>query len=162
MTPNADVLRIFVRASIASKGIAERLFDVPAMILVLHVDEVVDDHAAQVAQPQLPADLLGRLKIHLIGGLFGVVVRPEVAAVHVDRHQRLGLLDDDRAAHGQRDLLFVDPGDFLLDLVAMEKRFGVGVVLDAVGVARHDDLQELRCLRERVLLVHPDGVDIAR
>ena len=87
MMPNCEIRRIFVRAPVAR--IASRsALDVAAVLLVAHVDEVVDHHPAQVAQPQLPGDLAGGVQVHLVGGLLGVVVGPEVAAVHVDRHQR--------------------------------------------------------------------------
>src|SRR5436305_8960574 len=39
---------------------------------------------------------------------YTTLFRSEVAAVDVDGHQRLGLLDDDRAAVGQRHLLLLD------------------------------------------------------
>ncbi len=67
------------------------------------------DHPAQVAEPKLPADFLGGLQIHLVGVFLDVVIGAEIAAVHVDCHQRFGLFDDDRSAHRQGDFLLVDP-----------------------------------------------------
>ena len=94
-------------------------------VSLAHVDEVVDDHAAQVAQAQLAGDLLGGLQVHLVGGLLGVVVGPEVAAVDVDGDQRLGLLDDDATRRcGSGDLLLLDAGDLVLDAVLVEQRLG--------------------------------------
>src|SRR5262249_48811083 len=51
--------------AIALDGVAHGLLDATAMLLVAHVDEVVDDHATQVAQPQLAGDLPGGLQVHL-------------------------------------------------------------------------------------------------
>ena len=76
---------------VAPDRVAQGPLDAAAMPLLAHVDEVVDDHAAQIAQPQLPGDLAGRQQVHLVGGFFGRVVGAEVAAVDVDGHQRLGL-----------------------------------------------------------------------
>src|ERR671927_143224 len=45
-------------------------------------------------------------------------------------------------------LAALDAGDFFLDAVFMEHRIGFAVALDAVGVARHDDLQELLSVGE--------------
>ena len=146
--------------SIALDGVAQGALHVAAMAFLAHVDEIVDDHAAEVAQPQLAGDLLGSLQIHLEGGFLGVVVRAEVAAVHVDGHQRLRLVDDDRAAVGQRHVPQLNAGNLVFDPVTVEEGLGVHVVLDAVGVARHDDLQELLGMLERGRLIDPDRVDV--
>ena len=61
--------------------------DAAAMLLLAHVDEVVDDHAAEVAEAELPGDFLGGQEVHLVGGLFGRVVGAEAAAVDVDGDQ---------------------------------------------------------------------------
>ena len=92
------------------------------MLLLAHVDEVVDDHAPQIAQAQLAGDLAGRQQVHLVGGLLGRVVGAEVAAVDVDGHQRLGLIDDDRAALPQRHLALMDQGDFAIEVIFVEQR----------------------------------------
>ena len=61
----------------------------------------------------------------------------------------------------QRHVACVDAGDLRFDAVLVEHRLGAVVELDAVGVARHDDLQEFLGVLEGVLLVDPDGVDVA-
>ncbi len=50
------------------QGILERLFDLADVLAVAHVDEVDDDQSAQVAQPQLSADLGGGLDVGPEGG----------------------------------------------------------------------------------------------
>ncbi len=45
--------------AVAGHGISQGTFDLAAMAFFAHVDEVIDDHAAQVAQPQLSGDFLG-------------------------------------------------------------------------------------------------------
>ena len=56
-----------------------------AVALEHHVDEVDDDDAADVAQPQLADDLLGRLEVVLGDGLLEVAaLAGELAGVDVD------------------------------------------------------------------------------
>ena len=74
------------------------LFDAATVPLLAHVDEVVDDHSTEVAQPELAGDFLGRGQVQAKCGFFGVIVRPEIAAVDVNRDEGLSLLDHDRAA----------------------------------------------------------------
>ena len=95
MMPNCEMRRILVRARSRRTASRSASSTLRRCFSLAHVDEVVDDDAAEVAQPQLPGDLLGRVQVHLEGGLLGVVVGAEVAAVDVDGDQRLGLLDDD-------------------------------------------------------------------
>ncbi len=64
------------------------------MSFTTHIDKIVDNHAAQITQPQLPCNFLRGDDIHLEGRLFGVVFSTETAAVHVNRHEGLGLIDD--------------------------------------------------------------------
>src|SRR5262249_55427339 len=72
----------------------------------------------------------------------------------------LGLVDDDGTTVRQRDVALLDPGDLVLNAILMEEWLRPIVVLDAVGVTRHDDLQKLLRVREGVWLVHPDRVDV--
>src|SRR6187399_500799 len=39
--------------AVTTESLAKRLLDIAAVPFFLHVDEVVDDHAAEVAEPQL-------------------------------------------------------------------------------------------------------------
>ncbi len=84
MRPNCEMRRIFVRARSRRSAVAEGVLHLPPVRLTLHVDEVVDDHAAEVAQPKLPRDFLRRVQVHLERGLLRIVVGAEVPAVHVD------------------------------------------------------------------------------
>ena len=101
-------LEDFGSGPIALDGVAHGSLDSAAVLFVAHVDEVVDDDTPQVAQAQLPGDFLGGLQVHLVSRFLGVVVGPEVAAVHVDGHQGLGLIDDDRPAVGQGNVPLLD------------------------------------------------------
>src|SRR5690606_37276791 len=70
-----------------------------------HVDEVDDDHAADVAQAHLADDLLGRLEVVTGDRLLEVAAGPgELAGVDVDDSHRLGAVDDERATGRQPHL----------------------------------------------------------
>lgn len=137
-----------------------------------HVDEVDHDDAAEVAQPQLADDLLGRLDVVAGDGLLEVAaLADELAGVDVDHDHRLGPVDHQRTAAGQPDLavqrlhqLLVDPvggedvdvGRPLLQPVHQVGGHAADVLVDGVPrvVAGDDDLAEV--LVEDVP-DHPDG-----
>ena len=93
------------------------------MAVLAHVDEIVDHDAAQVAEPELPGDFLGRDLVELEGRFLGRAVGAEAAAVDVDGDQGLRLIDDQRSAATERDLPLVDLCD----------RFGNGTLTIAAG-----------------------------
>ena len=107
---------------VAAYGIAERALDVAAMPVLAHVDEVVDDHAAQIAEAQLPGDFAGRDLIELEGRFLGRAIGAEAAAVDVDRDEGLGLIDHERPAAAERHLPLIDAGDFFVEVVLLEER----------------------------------------
>ena len=80
--------------------------------------------------------------------------------VDVDRDQRLGVVDHDAAAGGQRDLVRVRRLDLALDLVAREERHVVVVELELAQVARHEALHVLLRFVEHLLLVDQDLADV--
>src|SRR6266478_2955398 len=87
--------------AILSEAIAELALNRTVVALLVHVDEVDDDQAREVAQAQLSGDFLGRLKVGLERGILDVMLARRTAGIDVDRHQRLGLVDDDVAAGAQ-------------------------------------------------------------
>ena len=107
---------------VALHRVAQRPLDVAAMAVLAHVDEVVHHHAAQVAEPQLAGDFLGGDLVELVGRLLGRAVGAEVAAVDVDRHEGLGLVDHQRPAAAQRHLALIDLRDLLVEIVLLEQR----------------------------------------
>src|SRR5256885_11858482 len=64
-----------------------------AVRLIAHVDEVDDDDAAEIAQPQLPRDAHRRLEVGAEDGLLEIAMTHIGAGVHVDGGHRLGLVD---------------------------------------------------------------------
>ncbi len=102
-----------MRALSSASARRERLEDLVAVLGPLHVDEVDDDDAAQVAQPDLAHDLAGRLEVDLEHRLLEVALAHVLAGVDVDGHQGLGVVDDDVAAGLEPD----PPPERLLDLL---------------------------------------------
>ena len=66
-----DLADLHARAVVAQR-IAQAVLHVALVPLRLHVDEVDDDEAAQVAQPQLPGHLVGGLEVRAQRGLLDV------------------------------------------------------------------------------------------
>ena len=92
-----------------------------AVALQHHVDEVNDDDAADVAQPELADDLLGRFEVVPGDRLFQVAaLASELARVDVDDGHRLGAVDDQRPAARQPDLALQRLGQLLVDAVLGE------------------------------------------
>jgi hypothetical protein len=112
------------------------------VLFARHVDEVDDDDAAQVAQPQLPRDGAGGFEVGLEDGVVEVARADEAAGVHVHRGQRLGLVEDDVAAalqvHAPRQRTF----DLFLDAEQVEDRPLALVVLELGHGAGHVGLAE--------------------
>ena len=141
----------------------ELALDRRAVAMLLHVDEVDDDEPGEVAQAQLPRDLLGGLDIGLERRLLDVALARRAARVHVDRDERLGRVDDDVAAGRELHDRRMDRVDLLLDLVAVQQRHArVAIELHALGVARHQHLHEGLGGLVAFLAVDHDLVDVAR
>ena len=117
-----------VAGAVAAQALDQAAQHQVAVGLQHHVDEVDDDDAADVAQPELADDLLGRLEVVLGDGLLEVAAGAgELAGVDVDDGHRLGAVDDQRAARGQPDLAVQALGDLLVDPVRREDVLAVGV-----------------------------------
>ena len=92
-----------------------------AVALQHHIDEVDDDDAAHVAQPELPDDLLGGFEVVAGYRLLQVAAMAgELARVDVDDRHGLGGVDHQRAAAGQPDLTVERLGDLLVNPVSGE------------------------------------------
>ena len=106
-----------------------------AVVGVLHVDEVDDDDAAEVAQAQLARDHLRRLEVGLEDRVVEAAAADEAAGVDVDRRHRLGLVDDQVAAALEIDAPRERLLDLVLDVAGVEQRPVALVVLDALDAA---------------------------
>jgi hypothetical protein len=120
--------------------VLQGLLDLPLVLGGPHVDEVHHHDAADVAQAELAGDLGRRLAVGvdrrlLLGGGTG-----RAAGVDVDRGQRLGRVDHDRATARKLHPPLVDAVDLLLQAIAGEERQAVGVVDQAGLRPRHERL----------------------
>ena len=148
--------------------LAQRLEHGLAVLGARHVDEVDDDDPADVAQPQLADDLVGRLQVGARDRVLqaGLLAAPdERAGVDVDDRQRLGVVDQQVAAGRQVDPLGHQPVDDLLDVPGLEQRLGLLPQLDAVdqlgrGAAeeRDEPVVLLLVVDDRLLEVRAEDV----
>jgi hypothetical protein len=110
--------------------------------VLLHIDEIDDDEPGQIAQSQLPRDLVGCFEAGAQRGFFDVALAGRTAGIDVDRDQRLGLVDDDVATRTQLRDRRVDGVDLALPEAVQQPDLRVAVGADPLGVARH------RCAHE--------------
>jgi hypothetical protein len=103
---------------------------------LLHVDEVHDDQAAEVAEADLARGLGGGLEVDGVDDVLLVAAAVLVGAgVDVDGDEGLGFVDDDFAAGGERDLALAGLLDLALDVEAFEDRDAVLVEGDLAGAS---------------------------
>ena len=140
--------------------VVEPALDRPVVALLLHVDEVDDDQAGEVAQAKLAGDFVRRLEVGLQRGVLDIVLARRTARVDVDGDQRLGRVDDDVAARLQRHLRREHRVELSLDRIAREQRLAVLERLDALGMARHEHAHEVLGLAVGVLAGDDDLVDV--
>src|SRR5829696_8494712 len=111
--------------------LAERLQHRVPVPCARHVDEVDDDDPADVAQPQLAHDLLGRLEVRprdRVLELRALTAAGERPRVHVDDGHRLGVVDHQVAAARQVHPALQHRLDRVLDTVLLEQRLVVVLV----------------------------------
>src|SRR6266568_1566935 len=155
----ADLGHVGPRA-VRLERLVEGLPDLLAVGLLVHVDEVDDDDAADVAQAELVGNLATGLEIVLGDGLLEVALADELAGVDVDRGQRLALIDDERAARLEPDLALEGAVDLALDAEAVEDRLVALVELDPPLVLGHERLHELLHALELGLGVDDELLDL--
>ena len=136
-------------------GIAETVLHGLLVLRRLHVDEVDDDEAAEVAQAQLAGNFVRRLEVGVGGRGLDVRALGGAGRVDVDGHQRFGVVDDQAAARGQVHLVAIGAFDLIFDLVAREERHVVLVGLQLAQVfRRHEALHVFAAAFEGGGVVH--------
>src|SRR5260221_5595939 len=157
----ADATELDARA-VVFHAFLETALDRALVAVLLHVDEIDDDEAGEVAQTELAGDLLRRLEVGAQRRLLDVALLGRASRIDVDRDQRFRRVDDDVAARAQLHDGRVDEIDLALDLEAMEQGDSVAIGLHPLGMARHQHLHE--CLGRLVAFLALDQhlVDVAR
>ncbi len=143
-----------------AQRIAQAVFDLAAVLALVHVDEVDDDQTTQVAQAHLARYFVGGFEVGAGGGLFDVAALDGARRVDVHRHQRFGVVNHDGAARGQLHGAGVGRFDLVFDLEAREQRGVVAVALHARSVLGHDVRHELLGLLVNVVGVDQDVTDV--
>src|SRR5690554_4747425 len=110
------------------QGLLEHAQHLALVLGVLHVDEVDDDDAAEIAQAQLPGDGGSGLEVGLEDGLLEVAMPHVAAGVDVDGGHRLGGIDDEVSPGLQLHLAPQGLLDLVLDAEQVEDRPLPGVV----------------------------------
>src|SRR5690606_34320925 len=126
----------------------------------LDVDGVNHDDAPHFSEPDLAGDLACCLVVGAQDGLFGVLLAGVPSGVHVDRHQRLGGLDDHVPAGWKVDPLLEEVADLLLDLEVIEQRHRILVEVHSRNQLGVDLLQVLPDVAHQLLGVNPQRVDL--
>src|SRR5258706_4622903 len=158
-TETRNLAHLHPRA-VVTQRFAQAVLHLALVALVLHVDEIDDDQAAQVAQPQLAGNLVSGLGVGVVRGLLDVVPFCSARRVDVDRNERLGMVDHHRAAGRERYLARVRGLDLMLDLEAREKGHVVAVTLRPPDVVGHDVAHERHRLLEDRIGVDQDLADV--
>src|SRR5205807_1164867 len=86
------------RRAISAQGLLQRLHNFLPVAALVHVNEVDNDDAAQIAQPDLPHDFPNGVYIRLHDGVFQARRLAHIfAGIHIDGYQRFRLVDHDVA-----------------------------------------------------------------
>ena len=81
---------------VLGKLLLKSLHNFLAILLLVHINEVNDDDAAQVTKANLPYSFSGRIQVGLGDGVLqGIGAPDEPACVDIYGNQRLCLIDDD-------------------------------------------------------------------
>ena len=158
--PEARNLAGLDPCSIVVQRVLAALLDLALVLRAFHVDEVDDDQPAEVAQAHLAGHLVGRFKIGAKRGFLDVGALGGSGRIDVDRNQRFGVVDHDRAAGGQGHQPRIGGFDLMLDLKAGKKRRVVTVAFDAPDHVRHDMPHELLGLLADIVGIKENLADV--
>ena len=139
----------------------QRLHHALSVAALVHVDEVDDDDAAEIAEADLTDDLGYGVEVGLDDGVFKARgLADELSGVDVDGDKGLGLVDDDGAAGLEPDFAAEGLVDLFGDAELFEERSLLGVELDAADERGLEALQETQDALVVGLGVDPDGGEV--
>ena len=154
-----DVPDLDARA-VVPQAFLQPALDRAVVALLVHVDEVDDDQAGEVAQAELPRDFLGGLHVGLERGVLDVMLAGGAPGIDVDGDQRLGLVEHDVAARLELHHRREHGVELALDPVAGEDRQRVAVGLHVLGMARHEHAHEFLGVLVALVAGDHDLVDV--
>src|SRR5579859_551943 len=152
----------FRRRFVLIERLLERAENFFAIAALFHVDEVHDDDAAEVAQANLPDDLLDGFEVGLDDGVFEArgTLADELAGVDVDGDEGFGVVDDDVTAGLEPDFGAERFVELVLNAELFEDGLFFGVELDAAGELRLEAADEFDDLAVLLFAIDPDGGEI--
>ena len=145
---------------VEAEFVLEDAFDGPVVLGLVHVDEVDDHQAGEVAQAQLAGGLDGGLAVRLEGRGLDIAFLGRAPRVDVDGDQGLGLVDDQIAAGLQRHDRLVDLRQQFLDAVGGEQGPGSLIEVHLPGLGRHQHAHEVAGFLEAFEAFDLDAVEI--
>ena len=146
-------------SAVIAQSVLQTLFNSTLVLRIVHVDEVDHDQTAQVTQTHLTSDFVGSFAVGAESRFFDVGATRCTSGVHVNGHQRFGVVDHNRAAGGQRNRTGVSRFDLMFDLEAREQGRFFTVTLDATDHVGHHVSHELTCLIIDFVRVDQDFTD---
>src|SRR5437763_1017687 len=150
-------LKNFRWRPVSAQGFFQRLHYFLSIAALVHVDEVYDDDAAQVAQANLAHDFFDRVHVGLDDGVFQARRLADIfPSVHVDRDQRFGLIDDDVAATLEPDFRLQGLINFIFESELLEQRSLFAVQLHSTHDCRLEAIGEAKDALVFLLGVNPD------
>ena len=146
--------------TIEAQRVLDAAFDGAIVALFLHVDEIDDDQAGEIAQLELTGNFVGSFEVGVERRFLDRKLAGRFARVDVDRDQRFRLVDDEVAAGTQIDERTEHRVQLLLDLVFVEQRLRITIVDHVLGVARHQHAHEVARFAVRRTAGDHDLVDL--
>ena len=141
----------------------EGLHHALAVAAFVHIDEVDDDDAAQIAQANLAHNLLDRVHVGFDDRVFEARGLAHVlAGIDVDGHQRLGLVDHNVAAAFQPHLRLERLVHLFFQAELLEQRCLLGVELHALDQSRLEAIEEAQNALVFWFCVNPDHGEVGR
>src|SRR5262249_19600675 len=141
---------------VVAEGLLERPEHLAPVLIPIHVDEVDDDDAPEIAEPDLPHDLVDRLEVDLQERLLEIALADVLAGVDVDGDERLRLVDDEVATGPEPDLPAEGLLELLLDAARLEHGLPPLVVVHPVSQGGNEGLRVLEAALVLLLGVDED------
>ncbi len=116
--------------------------DLAPMGFVVHIDEVDDDDAAEIAQTKLARNRYRGLEVGTEDRFLEIAVTDIRSRVDIDSGHRLRLVDHQMAAGLQRHLAIERLADLVLDPVKIEDRTRTLIKLNASRRVGHEGRRE--------------------
>src|ERR1700691_3046523 len=152
----------FRRRAVGAQRIFQHRHHFLAVAALFHVNEIDNDDPAQIAQAHLAHDFLAGFQVRAHDGVFEPVraLADKFSGVHVNRHQRFGVIDHNVAAGLQPNFRAQALVNFLLDAELFEYWSFLSVKLHEPHQLRLEAAHEVHYFGVFLFGVHPDRAEI--